>query len=154
MGGSEYLKIIHNLVTGDSPSLDFANEKKLQNITLYLIKNKLINSAHDVSEGGVVCALAECCIINENNLIGATINLPIISREEFSFFSETQSRIIVSITPSYKKYFENHLNEQAQPYNLLGKTGSKVFKVNDLINIKLNILSNLYYSAIPNIMNG
>ncbi|PIW69385.1 MAG: phosphoribosylformylglycinamidine synthase subunit PurL [Ignavibacteriales bacterium CG12_big_fil_rev_8_21_14_0_65_30_8] len=154
MGGSEYLKVIHNLVTGDSPSLDFTNEKKLQNITTYLINNKLINSAHDVSEGGIVCTLAECCIINENNLVGANIELPIISREEFTFFSETQSRIIVSIDPKAKKEFENYLNEQAQPYNYLGKTGGSEFIVNDLINIKLDILSDLYYSVIPNIMNG
>lgn len=154
MGGSEYLKVIHNLVTGDSPSLDFTNEKKLQNITTYLINNKLINSAHDVSEGGVVCALAECCIMNENKLIGATINLPIISREEFSFFSETQSRIIVSIDQKVKKEFENYLNEQAQPYNYLGKTGGSEFNVNGLINFKLDILNEIYYSVISNIMNG
>ncbi|MCH7974278.1 MAG: phosphoribosylformylglycinamidine synthase subunit PurL [Bacteroidetes bacterium] len=154
IGGSEFLKVIHNLVTGDSPSLDFTVEKKLQNIILQLIQKKLIKSAHDISEGGIVCALAECCVMDENNLVGAFVNLPVINRKDFSFFSESQSRVIVSIEKDNKKEFENLLNELAQPYYYLGETKEKEFKVNDVINFNIDELSSLYYSAIPKIMNG
>ena len=154
IGGSEFLKVIHNLVTGDSPSLDFTVEKKLQNIILQLIEKKLIKSAHDISEGGIVCALAECCVMDENNLVGAFVNLPVINRKDFSFFSESQSRVIVSIEKDNKKEFENLLNELAQPYYYLGETKEKEFKVNDVINFNIDELSSLYYSAIPKIMNG
>jgi len=65
LGGSEYLKIIYKKVEGNSPQIDLSTEKKLQDTVLELIRKKLINSAHDISEGGIVCALAECCIINE-----------------------------------------------------------------------------------------
>lgn len=154
IGGSEFLKVIHNLVTGDSPSLDFTVEKKLQNIILQIIEKKLIKSAHDISEGGIVCALAECCVMDENNLVGAFVNLPVINRKDFSFFSESQSRVIVSIEKDNKKEFENLLNELAQPYYYLGETKEKEFKVNDVINFNIDELSSLYYSAIPKIMNG
>ncbi len=98
IGGSEYLKVIHKKVAGDSPKINLNVEKKLHDCLLGLIEKKLILSAHDISEGGIICALAECCIINEENPIGAEINIPIKTREDFSLFSESQSRIIVSIT--------------------------------------------------------
>ena len=154
IGGSEFLKVIHNLVTGNSPSLDFTVEKKLQNIILQLIKKRFIKSAHDISEGGIICALAECCILDENNLIGAYVNIRTINREDFTFFSESQSRVIVSIDNENKKEFENLLNKLAQPYYYLGETRKKEFIVNDVINFNIDELSSLYYSAIPKIMNG
>ncbi len=110
LGGSEYLKLIHKKVEGDSPQIDLSIEKRLQDTVLDLIKKKLINSAHDVSEGGIVCALAECCIINEEKKLGAEITIPIKSRKDFSYFSETQSRIIVSVSKDNKEEFENILH--------------------------------------------
>ena len=106
LGGSEYLKVIHNKVEGNSPQIDLSTEKKLQDTVLELIRKKLINSAHDISEGGIICALAECCIINEEKMLGAEVNIPIKSRKDFSYFSETQSRIIVSVSSDKKEEFE------------------------------------------------
>jgi phosphoribosylformylglycinamidine synthase len=153
LGGSEYLKTIHNKVAGDSPKLNLEVEKKLHNSLLGLIEKKLIKSAHDVSEGGVICALAECCIINDENTIGAEVNIPVISREDFTLFSESQSRVIVSINPEKQKEFQDYLKEKKQVYEYLGKTGGKNLKVNDAINISLEELIKLYYNTIPGIMN-
>ena len=153
LGGSEYLKAIHNKVAGDSPKLNLEVEKKLHNSLLGLIEKKLIKSAHDVSEGGVICALAECCIINDENTIGAEVNIPVISREDFTLFSESQSRVIVSVNPEMQNEFEDYLNEHKQVYEYLGKTGGKNLKVNDAINISLEELIKLYYNTIPGIMN-
>jgi phosphoribosylformylglycinamidine synthase len=153
LGGSEYLKTIHNKVAGDSPKLNLEVEKKLHNSLLGLIEKKLIKSAHDVSEGGVICALAECCIINDENTIGAEVNIPVISREDFTLFSESQSRVIVSINPEKQKEFQDYLKEKKQVYKYLGKTGSKNLKVNEKVNISLEKLIKLYYNTIPGIMN-
>ena len=116
LGGSEYLKIIHNKVAGDSPKLNLDVEKKVQDSVLDLIKNGLINSAHDVSEGGIISAIAECCIINSEKPIGAKVNLPVKSREDFSLFSESQSRIIVSISKEKQKDFEELLTTKDQNF--------------------------------------
>jgi phosphoribosylformylglycinamidine synthase len=153
MGGSEYLKIIHNKVAGDSPKLNLDVEKKLHNSLLGLIEKKLINSAHDVSEGGIICALAECCIINDENPVGAQVNIPIRSREDFSFFSESQSRVIVSIEVQRKEEFENYLKDQKQVFDFLGKTGGHTLQVNGKINISLERIVDLYYNTISRIMN-
>jgi len=152
IGGSEYLKIIHSKVRGDSPQLNLPKEKLLHDSILSLIVNKLINSAHDISEGGIVCCIAECCIINENKMIGAEVTLPVKTRKDFSLFSESQSRIVVSVSPGAKDKFESTLREFNQPFMYLGKTGGESLKINDNIDVKLDRIADLYYNTIPNIM--
>ncbi len=154
LGGSEYMKIIHNKVTGDSPKLNLEIEKKLHDTVLKLIKNNLINSAHDVSEGGVICAVAECCIIDEENLIGAEINLPVKSRKDFSFFSESQSRVVVSISVKSKDEFEKLLKNSNQMFQYLGKTGRDTLSVNNEFETGIKRLKDLYFNTIPDIMNA
>lgn len=153
LGGSEYLKVIHKKVAGDSPKLDLEREKKVQETVLYLIKNRIIKSAHDVSEGGIICALAECCIICDEKNIGAEVSIPVKNRDDFSFFSESQSRIIVSISKHSQPEFEKYLNEQKQAFCLLGKTGGDKFIVNNKISIHIKDLSDIYFQTIPRFMN-
>jgi phosphoribosylformylglycinamidine synthase len=154
LGGSEYLKIIHNKVAGDCPRINLHVELNLHETVLALIKNKLIESAHDISEGGIICALAECCIMNGENLIGAEVKIPIKTREDFSLFSESQSRVIVSVREKNQKEFQSILNKKNQYYKLLGRTTSANFSVNGKISLDLNELSEIYYNTIPRIMNG
>jgi phosphoribosylformylglycinamidine synthase len=154
LGGSEYLKVIHSKVEGNCPQLDLQTEKKLQDTVLELIRKKLINSAHDISEGGIVCALAECCIINEEKMIGATINVPIKTRKDFSYFSETQSRIIVSVSKDKKYEFEKILKSANQPFIQSGTIGGTILKINDDINVSVDDLADLYFNTIPRIMSG
>jgi phosphoribosylformylglycinamidine synthase II len=154
LGGSEYLKVIHKKVEGDSPQLDLQVEKILQDTVLELIKKNLIKSAHDVSEGGIVCALAECCIINDEKMVGAEITLPIKSRKDFSYFSESQSRIIVSVSSNKKDEFEKLLQSVDQPFTSIGKTGGSSLKINSDVKVTLEELADLYFNTIPRIMSG
>jgi phosphoribosylformylglycinamidine synthase subunit PurL len=154
LGGSEYLKVIYKKVEGNSPQIDLQAEKKLQDTVLELIRKKLINSAHDISEGGIDCALAECCIINEEKMIGAEVNIPIKSRKDFSYFSETQSRIIVSVSADKKADFEKALQSSNQLFNAVGKVGGSTLIINSDIKVSLNVLADLYYNTIPRIMTG
>ena len=126
----------------------------MQDILLELIRKKLINSAHDISEGGIVCALAECCIINEEKKLGAEVTIPIKSRIDFSYFSETQSRIIVSVSPNKKSEFEKLFHSINQPFNHLGTVGGSNLKIDDEINVSVDELADLYYNTISRIMSG
>ncbi|MBT8387101.1 MAG: phosphoribosylformylglycinamidine synthase subunit PurL, partial [Ignavibacteria bacterium] len=152
MGGSEYLKVVHNKVAGDAPKINLDEEKKMQDTLLELIKSNLIKSAHDISEGGIACALAECCIINEENMIGAEVNVLIGSREDFVLFSESQSRIIVSIADQDKDRFETEIIKSGVTFKLIGKTGGSELTINDLLKVDLIKLADSYYNTIPNIM--
>ncbi len=153
LGGSEFLKIIHKKVAGNSPQIDLNTEKKLHDTILKLIESKLINSAHDISEGGAACAIAECCIMEEENPIGAKVNLTIKTRKDFSLFSESQSRVIVSVSPDKKDEFEKLCTAQNQPFHLVGKTGGKDLIINNEIKISTGKLIELYYNSIAQIMN-
>src|SRR3990172_13432208 len=76
IGLSEYLKEIHYKIRGVPPQLDLELEKKVQDLCLYGIKQGIIKSAHDTSEGGLAVAIAECCMRSEDNgNIGALIDL-------------------------------------------------------------------------------
>lgn len=153
MGGSEYIKLLFNKVTGDSPAINLRVEKNLQDTLLNLISKGLINSAHDISEGGIISAIAECCIMNESKMVGAEVNIPIKSREDFSLFSESQSRIIISVCPDKKETVEKILLISNQPFTILGRTGGKILKVNTRLEIELSRLSDLYYHSISKIIN-
>jgi phosphoribosylformylglycinamidine synthase len=154
LGGSEYLKVIQKIVEGNSPQIDLPTEKKVQDTVLELIRKKLINSAHDISEGGVVCALAECCIKNDEKMLGAKVNIPVKSRKDYSYFSETQSRIIVSVSKDKKDEFEYFLHTVIQPCIHLGVVGGSSLLINDDINVKVHELADLYFNTIPRIMTG
>jgi phosphoribosylformylglycinamidine synthase len=154
LGGSEYLKVIHGLVKGDCPKINLHVEKKLQETLLELIRKRMIKSAHDVSEGGVISAVAECCDINTENKMGAEVNIPVKSRDDFSFFSESQSRLVVSIDEKYKTDFENLLNKKKQYYILIGRTGGNSLRVNEKLEIDVDKLADIYYNTISRIMNA
>jgi phosphoribosylformylglycinamidine synthase len=117
------------------------------------INNKFINSAHDISEGGIISALAECCIMNDENRLGAEVDIPVKSREDYSFFSESQSRIIISLSEEKKEDFEKFAKEFSTPVYLLGKVTEKDLKVNGKYKISTERLADLYYNTIPNKMN-
>ncbi|MGK9368801.1 phosphoribosylformylglycinamidine synthase subunit PurL [Melioribacter sp. Ez-97] len=153
IGGSEYLKIAHNMVKGQIPRIDLQTEKDLHNLILELIEKKIIKSAHDISEGGIMVALAECCIINKEKPVGAKVHIPVKSREDFSFFSESQSRVIVSVSPDNKEAFEQIASKSFTPYTFLGETTDKIFSVNDQYQFTLEHLIKLYYSSISEKMN-
>ncbi|MFN7908918.1 MAG: phosphoribosylformylglycinamidine synthase subunit PurL, partial [Microcystis sp.] len=72
IGASEYLAVIHGLVTGKPPVIDFELERKVQAACRRGIRASWVKSAHDCAEGGLATALAECCISGQ---LGAEIDL-------------------------------------------------------------------------------
>lgn len=92
LGGSEYLARMHDLAIGDAPHLDLDEEKAVQEAMLALIHGGIVQSAHDLSEGGLAVALAEKAILSG---LGATVNLHNPGeRLDAILFGESQSRIL------------------------------------------------------------
>src|SRR4029077_3805963 len=109
LGGTRYLKVCHGLKQGPPPRVDLAHEIKIQNAVRDLIRQGMVKSAHDCSEGGFAVALAECCF-NPGGLLGPKINVAQASGFRTSqdhkrdacatLFNESQSRIVISVAPS------------------------------------------------------
>jgi len=152
LGGSEYLKVIHGKVEGDSPAIDLQAEKDLHDTILTLIEERLIESAHDISEGGIIAALAECTLIDDENPVGAEVTIPIKTREDFTLFSESQSRVIVTVKKENKEKFESKAAKLLTPYLQIGKTIKDKFIINEY-SFEVQELMELYYQSIPLKMN-
>jgi phosphoribosylformylglycinamidine synthase len=121
LGGSRYLKVCHDLKIGPPPHVDLGLETKVQNAVRDLIREGLIKSAHDCSEGGLAVALAESCF-NPETLFGAKVDLKAGDTPGATvLFNESQSRIIISVAPENLDKAESILRERAVPFQQLGK---------------------------------
>ncbi|MCX5750429.1 MAG: phosphoribosylformylglycinamidine synthase subunit PurL [Candidatus Saganbacteria bacterium] len=150
IGGSEYLKVIHEKVAGNAPELDLEKEKALQKTVYDAIQQGLVKSAHDCSEGGLAVALAECCISNKDKTVGAEIafgsHLPTI-RTDALLFGESQSRIIVSCTEKNALKVSALAKENKVPCSIIGKTAGKHLKIDGLIDLPLEKLTGTWRGA-------
>jgi phosphoribosylformylglycinamidine synthase len=95
LGGTEYLKTIHGLEAGAPPAIDLEQEKRNQEFLLDAIDARLVRSAHDLAEGGLAVALAECAFHSERR-IGCEIDLGGGLRDDALLFGESQSRVLLT----------------------------------------------------------
>jgi phosphoribosylformylglycinamidine synthase len=129
LGGSRYLKLCQGLKLGPPPHVDLAHEIKIQNAVRDLIRNGLVKSAHDCSEGGIAVALAECCF-NPEKLFGAEIevkasNIPVAP----VLFNEPQSRIVISVAPENLQKTMSILQQRKIPFQQLGEVGGDQLRI-------------------------
>jgi phosphoribosylformylglycinamidine synthase len=102
LAGSEWLVRALGKLAGDTPLIELAAEAKLQKLLLELARAHLLTSAHDVSDGGLAAALAECCTTGAED-VGATIELPTrgaIIDALADLFGESPSRVVLSAPAS------------------------------------------------------
>ena len=149
LGGSQYLRVVHNLAKGLSPQLDLTKEKGVQAAALETITSGIAKSAKGCSEGGLAVALAESCIVGQK---GASVNIDDDIRKDALLFGETQSRIIISVSSDDK----DKIIEIAKKYNVsckeIGKVKGDSLEINDLINVGVSDLDKTYKQAIPKIV--
>jgi phosphoribosylformylglycinamidine (FGAM) synthase-like enzyme len=152
LGGSEYIKTIHNLITGDAPYLDLDEEKRVGQFVLAAITAGLVNSAHDVSDGGLAVCLAECCITNPDRVWGCTIALDSDIRPDALWFGESQSRVVLSLPSDNLMQFGKLANKHGVPITTLGRVRSGPFEFAEYGSIDPAKLHELYYGCLPNLM--
>ena len=127
LGGSRYLKVCHGRKEGPPPHVDLAREIEVQNAVRELIREGLVKSAHDCSEGGIAVALAESCF-NPSGLLGADVDLgdtPPIA----ALFNESQSRIVISVAPENLEKTISILRDRKVPFQQLGKVGGNELRI-------------------------
>ncbi|MCM3260713.1 phosphoribosylformylglycinamidine synthase subunit PurL [Paenibacillus lautus] len=154
LGGSEFQAIIHGVSEGRPPELNLDIEKKLLGGVLKAIQSGLVQSAHDVSEGGLAAALAESCI---SGGIGASVKWATDLRNDVALFSESQSRIVLSASPDHKNALEKLLQEAGVPFTALGVVGGNKLSINingaSALEESVEALKSVWEDAIPCLMN-
>jgi phosphoribosylformylglycinamidine synthase subunit PurL len=93
-GGTQYAKVIVKALWGKPPVLDMQYEKRVQETIRELVRDHAVESAHDVGEGGLAVALAECCF--GDGALGIDVNLESSLPPELLLFHEAPSRVLVS----------------------------------------------------------
>ena len=128
INSSEYLHKIVGEEFSPCPYFNLEEEFALQQVVIDLIKNKLIVSAHDVSEGGLITTLLESAFTNELGFDVAANDLSI--RKDAYWFGESQSRVVVSVAAASEEAFKNNLSLSAVPFAMIGKVEPNSIKVN------------------------
>jgi phosphoribosylformylglycinamidine synthase subunit PurL len=129
LGASHYMKVVHGQKAGRTPRLSFDLEKRVQSAVLGLIRDGLVKSAHDCSEGGLAVALAESCI---GGKLGASVELPsgpaldkypAHAARAALLFGESQSRIVLGVAPENADRVLAALAAAKIPHSHLGTVG-------------------------------
>jgi len=148
LGGSEYLTQRLGAVRGPPPRIDLALEAQVQALVLDLLRARprLLESAHDVSDGGLATALAESCTASDDPhaMVGASVTLPEVETLASALFGEAPSRVVASAD-------ENNLDEIGRlartrqvPMTVLGTTGGDGLVIaqamTDVVSVSLTLL--------------
>ncbi|MED0685016.1 phosphoribosylformylglycinamidine synthase subunit PurL [Bacillus altitudinis] len=145
--GSELQKMTEGRIYGKAPEIDLDVELARQEALLAAIQNGLVQSAHDVSEGGLGVALAESTFGTDG--LGADIQLDLNSAA--SLFSESQSRFVVTVKPENREAFAAAVQDAKEVGTV---TNDGVFTVKNQegqqwIHAAVNELERAWKGAIP-----
>jgi len=118
INSSEYLHKINKAEFSPAPYFDIEEEFQLQEVIKQLIKNKLLQSVHDLSEGGLITALLESGF---NRSLGFDVQQSATNiRKDAYWFGEAQSRVLVSCTLKNAEEVLSQLKEINIPFEYLG----------------------------------
>ena len=109
LAGTSYLECIHGQLTGRPPVIDLVLERSVQAFLRQAISQGLVASAHDLSDGGLAVAAAECCMASG---LGAHLELPAgDGRLDHLLFAEGGARILVSVPPAQTTAWQQALDQ-------------------------------------------
>jgi len=154
MGGTEFQKLVIGRVEGRPPELNLEEEKKVQQVVLEAIQQGFVQSAHDVSDGGLAIAIAESCISGQ---LGANITLHGNLNKESYLFSESQSRILLSVSSNDVEKVKNIAQEIGVSCQEIGEVQQTMLEIsyNDQLVISQSVeeVVQVWKEAIPCLMN-
>jgi phosphoribosylformylglycinamidine synthase len=153
LGGSEFLRTIRGRDEGPCPEVDLPAERRLADLLATLAEQGLLSSAHDVSDGGLAVALAECAM---KGGIGAEIKLEEGPRVSSLLFGESAGRAVVTFTPESGAAVEGAAKKAGVPFRKIGRVGGARLKVSAAgqvaIDEEVASLSQLWKSAFAHAM--
>lgn len=117
INSSEYLVRHHGISKSGAPSFDLDTEFEVQAVVKDLIKEEIISSAHDVSDGGMFISLLESAMAG-NKGFEVTTNPDM--RKDAYLFGESQSRVVVSMQPGARDKFVQTLANFNVPFRMIG----------------------------------
>lgn len=152
INSSEYLHKIHGVEYSPCPYFNLDEEFALQQTISSLIQNKRIQSAHDISEGGLLIALMESAFAGNTGFDVAATHSGI--RTDAYWFGEAQSRVVVSVKATDVSAFEAQLQAAAISFSAIGKVTASQVQVQGQAWGHIAEWKEKYQNAIGNILKG
>src|SRR5206468_8851707 len=148
---SEYLHKIHHVEFSPAPHFDLEDEFALHRLIEELIHNKLIDSAHDISEGGLFVTLTESGF---NRNLGYSVTSNKTVRKDAWLFGEAQSRIVVSVDSGRGETLEAKLSASGVGFEKLGTVTNGEISIDDEDWDTIASWKHKYYHAIGDHLAG
>lgn len=156
VGGSEFLAMKTGKALGNAPFIDLSLEKKLQQCLLAMNAERLIKSAHDISDGGIAVTVAESLFAQQDSALGVSIKYTHFDgRCDFMLFGESQSRIVISSSADSEAALR--IKEIAKNYGIglrqIGVvTQSGLIEFDGLFAVSVQEAKETYDTAIPRML--
>jgi len=125
---SEYLYSYHQVEKSPAPFFDLEEEYNIQQAVKGLIEHDLLESAHDVSDGGLFVTLLESAMIHN---LGFDITTSADVRKDAFLFGESQGRVVVSVSSSNETNFIDFMLEREVPFSTLGHVTKSELRIDD-----------------------
>ena len=126
IAASQYLASYHKVSASSAPYFDLDKEYAMHQVIKQLIKQQLIQSAHDVADGGLYIALLESAMPNN---LGFSVDTDEAIRKDAFLFGEAQGRVVVSVKPEQQEAFVELLSTTEIDFTLLGTVNSGSLEV-------------------------
>lgn len=127
LGSSEYLRQIHGVEYSPAPYFDLEEEVNLQETIYEAIQQDLLQSAHDLSDGGLFAALLESALAAG---MGYEMNYQTEIRADAFLFGESQGRVLVSVSPDQVESLKAICLKKGVPVLSLGSSGGEELMIN------------------------
>lgn len=151
LASSEYLYSFHKIKNTPAPYFDLDEEYAVHNAVKKLISNKLIQSAHDCSDGGLFIALAESSMPKG---LGFDISTDPDFRKDAFLFGEAQGRVVVTVRPEDEdKFLELMMSEDAE-FNFIGQVTGNEMIVDEESFGTIAEAKEMYDTALEKILNS
>ena len=145
ISSSEYLVNILNIENSPVPFFDLDLEFQLHELMKKLIRGDFLESAHDISEGGLFTSLVESLLPRS---LGCEIYTDQFYRQDAYLFGESQSRVLISIKPSKEKDFKKIIKQSKFPFYKLGHVCGEKVLIDDVDFGKINFLKEKYNTSL------
>lgn len=149
INSSEYLYSYHKVKLSPAPYFDLEEEYEMQQSLKGLIREGIIESAHDVADGGLFVSLFESAKVNN---LGFSIDTDPEFRRDAFLFGESQSRVVVTVNPENEGEFAAFLAHTGTEFSLLGEVMGTEAIVDGESFGKIKELEKLFESVIPKMM--
>ena len=151
LAGSSFLQVCHGLCTGRPPRTDLELEQKVQQALRSGIRAGQISAAHDVSDGGLLVAVAEMAVAAG---CGAQLSVPSAGRLERLLFAEGGARVVVSVPEASWSALQTALQQAGCPAQSLGRVQADAqlqLRVGDqnVLDVAIEALAHAHQQGLP-----